>query len=126
VRQGVAIVSLTSRSEGKRGGKTIATKAIVDAALAQCPMVEHVLVLRRTGGKVNMKEGRDSWWDEECAKVPTYCPCEPMSAEDPLFILYVSEPRPVVAASADCPRPPALPASPRVSSTLPEATSSAR
>jgi acetyl-CoA synthetase len=90
--QAIAAVSLTLRSEGKRGGKTIATKAIVDAALAQCPMVEHVLVLRRTGGKVNMKEGRDSWWDEECAKVPTYCPCEPMSAEDPLFILYVSGP----------------------------------
>jgi acetyl-CoA synthetase len=81
---------LITSDEGKRGGKTIATKAIVDAALAQCPMVEHVLVLRRTGGKVNMKEGRDSWWDEECAKVPAYCPCEPMSAEDPLFILYTS------------------------------------
>lgn len=47
-------------------------------------------MLRRTGGKVTMKEGRDAWWDEECAKVPSYCPCEPMAAEDPLFILYVS------------------------------------
>jgi acetyl-CoA synthetase len=37
-----------------------------------------------------MTEGRDQWWDEECAKVPAYCPCEPMAAEDPLFILYVS------------------------------------
>lgn len=47
-------------------------------------------MLRRTGGKVNMKEGRDFWWDEEAEKVPSYCPCEPVGAEDPLFILYVS------------------------------------
>lgn len=39
-----------------------------------------------------MTEGRDKWWDEECAKVPTFCPCEPMNSEDPLFILYVSSP----------------------------------
>ena len=76
--------------EGKRGGKTIATKQIVDAALKQCPMVEKVLVLRRTGNNVPMTEGRDKWWDEECSKVPPYCPCERMSSEDPLFILYVS------------------------------------
>lgn len=37
-----------------------------------------------------MTEGRDKWWDEECAKMPAYCPCERMASEDPLFILYVS------------------------------------
>jgi acetyl-CoA synthetase len=37
-----------------------------------------------------MTEGRDFWWDEEAEKVPSYCPCEPVGAEDPLFILYVS------------------------------------
>ena len=66
------------------------TPSVVDAALQSCPKVEHVLVLRRTGNKVPFTEGRDKWWDEECAKVPTYCPCEPMQSEDPLFILYVS------------------------------------
>ncbi|WWC72388.1 acetyl-coenzyme A synthetase [Kwoniella pini CBS 10737] len=81
---------LITTDEGRRGGKSIATKAIVDAALQQCPLVEHVLVLRRTGNKVPFTEGRDKWWDEECAKVPTYCPCEPMASEDPLFILYTS------------------------------------
>jgi len=81
---------IITTDEGKRGGKTIATKAIVDNALEQCPLVEHVLVLRRTGGKVKMTEGRDKWWDEECEKVPSYCPCERMSSEDPLFILYTS------------------------------------
>lgn len=81
---------MPSFSEGKRGGKTIATKAIVDAALKQCPLVEHVLVLQRTGGKIAWTEGRDAWWHEECAKVPSVCPVEIMSAEDPLFILYTS------------------------------------
>jgi len=82
-------VVLTS-DEGRRGGKSIATKAIVDAALKECPAVEHVLVLRRTGGQVPWVEGRDKWWHEETAKVPNYCPHEIMSSEDPLFILYVS------------------------------------
>jgi len=76
--------------EGRRGGKTIATKAIVDSALKGAPGVEHVLVLKRTGGDVNMVEGRDKWWHEEAAKVPSYCPPEIMSSEDPLFILYTS------------------------------------
>ncbi|WVQ70594.1 acetyl-coenzyme A synthetase [Cryptococcus sp. DSM 104548] len=95
---------LITTDEGRRGGKSIATKAIVDAALQQCPLVEHVLVLRRTGNKVPMTEGRDKWWDEECAKVPAYAPCERMASEDPLFILYTSgstgKPKGVVHSTA--------------------------
>lgn len=95
---------LITTDEGRRGGKSIATKAIVDAALTQCPLVEHVLVLRRTGAKVPMTEGRDKWWDEECEKVPTYSACEHMNAEDPLFILYTSgstgKPKGVVHSTA--------------------------
>ncbi|KAI9459202.1 hypothetical protein BJY52DRAFT_1267000 [Lactarius psammicola] len=82
-------VVLTS-DEGRRGGKTIATKAIVDSALKQCPDVEHVLVLKRTGNDVPWTQGRDKWWHEETARVPSYCPPVVMSAEDPLFILYTS------------------------------------
>ena len=81
---------LITSDEGRRGGKTIATKAIVDAALKDCPEVEHVLVLKRTGNPVSWTEGRDKWWHEEALKVPSYCPPEIMAAEDPLFILYVS------------------------------------
>ena len=76
--------------EGRRGGKTIATKAIVDAALKDCPKVEKVIVLKRTGSQVPWTQGRDVWWHEETTTVPSFCPCEIMSAEDPLFILYVS------------------------------------
>ena len=82
-------VVITS-DEGRRGGKPIATKAIVDAALKECPLVEHVLVLKRTGGQIGWTEGRDKWYHEEIAKVPNYCPPEIMASEDPLFILYVS------------------------------------
>lgn len=75
--------------EGRRGGKTIATKAIVDSALKGCPHVQHVLVYKRTGNQVPWTQGRDKWWHEEAGRVPNYYPPEPMSAEDPLFILYV-------------------------------------
>jgi acetyl-CoA synthetase len=82
-------VVITS-DEGRRGGKTVATKTIVDNALKECPLVEHVLVLKRTGGEVPFTPGRDKWWHEELAKVPNYCPPEIMNSEDPLFILYTS------------------------------------
>lgn len=82
---------LITSDEGRRGGKTIATKAIADAALEECSLVEHVLVLRRTGNTVPWIAGRDKWWHEEILKVPNYCPPEVMSAEDPLFILYVGQ-----------------------------------
>lgn len=76
--------------EGKRGGKTVLTKAIVDEGLKSCPSIEKVLVYKRTGGKVPWVEGRDFWWDEEVAKQRPYCPPVPVSAEDPLFLLYTS------------------------------------
>jgi acetyl-CoA synthetase len=76
--------------EGKRGGKLIGTKKIVDDALKQCPDVSHVLVFKRTGADVPMTKGRDWWWHEEVEKYPAYIPPVPMNAEDPLFLLYTS------------------------------------
>ncbi len=76
--------------EGCRGGKRIPLKANVDAALAKCPDVASVLVVRRTGGDVAMTAGRDLWYDEAMAQAAPNCPPEPMNAEDPLFILYTS------------------------------------
>ena len=75
--------------EGVRGGKPIPLKANVDAAVEKAA-VKGVLVVRRTGGKVAMKEGRDHWYHELSEGVSDQCPCEPMNAEDPLFILYTS------------------------------------
>ena len=76
--------------EGVRGGKKIPLKANSDKALEECPGVRTVIVVRRTGGQVAWHDGRDIWYHEACAEVPTDCPAEPMNAEDPLFILYTS------------------------------------
>ncbi len=75
--------------EGLRGGKKIPLKANVDAALEKVS-VEKVLVIRHTGGDVPMIDGRDVDYDVAKTKVSDDCPCEPMNAEDPLFILYTS------------------------------------
>ncbi|WP_108811475.1 acetate--CoA ligase [Sphingorhabdus sp. Alg231-15] len=76
---------------GLRGGKAVPLKSNVDAALEKDGTdVDAVLVINHTGSDIVMKEGRDHWYHEVAADVPTTCPCEPMNAEDPLFILYTS------------------------------------
>ncbi|MDE1914476.1 MAG: acetate--CoA ligase [Sphingomonadales bacterium] len=76
--------------EGRRGGKRIPLKANVDAALGHCHGVEHVIVVRATGGPVAMLPERDIWYDEAVLDANTDCPIEAMNAEDPLFLLYTS------------------------------------
>jgi acetyl-CoA synthetase len=76
--------------EGLRGGRKVALKANVDEALEKAGGAEHVIVVRRTGGPVNMKAGRDVYYDEAAAMVTNECPVTEMNAEDPLFILYTS------------------------------------
>jgi acetyl-CoA synthetase len=73
---------------GRRGGKTVPLKANVDAALEGGPPVDAVLVIRHAENHVTMRDGRDLWYHE--AETSGDCPCEPMNAEDPLFILYTS------------------------------------
>ena len=76
--------------EGLRGGRKVPLKANVDEALRQCPEVDKVLVITRTGAPVPMLEGRDVDYGSARAAASTDCPPEPMGAEDPLFILYTS------------------------------------
>ncbi len=76
--------------EGLRGGKPIPLKANVDAALATCPSVETVIVVRRTGGAVAMQPGRDLWYEAARDAASPDCTPAAMGAEDPLFILYTS------------------------------------
>jgi acetyl-CoA synthetase len=76
--------------EGRRGGKNIATKRIVDDALNSCNSVTSVLVYKRTGSEIPWTAGRDLWWHDEMAKARSYCPPERMNSEDPLFLLYTS------------------------------------
>jgi acetyl-CoA synthetase len=73
---------------GRRGGKSVPLKANVDAALEGGPPVDAVLVVRHAENDVTMHTGRDLWYHE--VETSGDCPCEPMNAEDPLFILYTS------------------------------------
>jgi acetyl-CoA synthetase len=75
---------------GYRGAKTIELKTIVDKALETCPSIKKSIVLKRTGGEVNMKTGRDVWLHEELNQVDNICPAEKMNSEDELFVLYTS------------------------------------
>ena len=76
--------------EGLRGGRKVPLKANVDAAVERSGGVDHVVVVRRTGGAVAMLPGRDVYYDEAAKLVTDDCPCERMNAEEPLFILYTS------------------------------------
>ncbi|WP_047489235.1 acetate--CoA ligase [Terriglobus sp. TAA 43] len=81
---------LITQDAGFRRGQEVPLKSIADEAVERTPGIEHVLVYRRSGREVSMKEGRDHWLHEELAKVSSECPAEPMDSEDPLFILYTS------------------------------------
>jgi len=81
---------VVTADEGLRGKKVIALKNICDDAMAECPFITTCLVFKRTGGKVNMKEGRDVWATETMAGMRPYCPPEEMASEDTLFMLYTS------------------------------------
>ncbi len=78
--------------EGLRGGRKVPLKANTDAAIAKLKdvKVDFVIVVKRTGGPVDMDPLRDVWYHEAKAVVTADCPCEEMNAEDPLFILYTS------------------------------------
>src|SRR6201999_3430154 len=80
--QDCASTIVLTADEGLRGGKPIPLKKNTDEALAKCPDVKTVIVVRRTGGAVAMKAGRDVWYHDAAAKVGTDCPAEAMGAED--------------------------------------------
>ena len=75
----------------RRGSKNIAVKQVVDDAIALgCPTVEHVLVHRNTGEKLDWNDGLDLWYHELVDGQSLSCEPEVMDAEDVLFILYTS------------------------------------
>ncbi|QHB73293.1 acetate--CoA ligase [Stenotrophomonas sp. 364] len=83
---------IITADEGLRGGRRIPLKANVDAALKLpgTTTVETVLVVRHTGGAVDMQAPRDRWFHDVVDAQPAQCEPERMNAEDPLFILYTS------------------------------------
>ena len=82
------LITQDTAFRGDRSG--IPMKANGDAAVAKCPSITGVIVVRRTGDSVDFDESRDVWWHEAMANADDECPPEEMDAEDPLFILYTS------------------------------------
>jgi acetyl-CoA synthetase len=84
-------VAVITQDTSYRRGSEVKLKAIVDEALEQCPCVKNVLVHKRSGSQIAMKQGRDLWLDDELKKFAgSECQAEWMDAEDPLYLLYTS------------------------------------
>jgi acetyl-CoA synthetase len=84
---------LITQDEGWRAGNTVPLKRNADEALQQTPSIKRSIVFRRTGGDVPFDEQRDLWWHDVVegeSDDPQTCACEPMDAEDLLYLLYTS------------------------------------
>ena len=82
---------LITQDTAMRGPRSdLPMKANADAAVAQCPSIEKVVVVKRTGDEVDFDASQDIWWHEAMADADTECEPAVMNAEDPLFILYTS------------------------------------
>ncbi|MCY3743720.1 MAG: acetate--CoA ligase [Candidatus Poribacteria bacterium] len=82
---------LITQDTAMRGPRSdIPMKANADAAVAECPSIEKVVVVERTGDAVDFDASRDIWWHAAMADADAECEPTVMNAEDPLFILYTS------------------------------------
>jgi len=73
-----------------RKGKIVNLKEIADETVKSTPTIKKVLVVKRSGSEINMKEGRDLWLDDLLAEAEPHIPPVPMESTDPLYILYTS------------------------------------
>ncbi|MGH2718896.1 MAG: AMP-binding protein, partial [Actinomycetota bacterium] len=73
-----------------RRGNIVPLKSAADAAVADCPSIEKVIVVRRTAQEVGWVEGRDVWYHDAVDGQEATCPPEEMDSEDPLYLLYTS------------------------------------
>jgi acetyl-CoA synthetase len=75
---------------GYRRGQVVPLKQNAEEAIKECPTIEHVVTVKRTGEEHPFTQGRDVWYHDLIADQPAECPPEPMDAEDVLYILYTS------------------------------------
>jgi acetyl-CoA synthetase len=81
---------LITADGGYRRGQVVPLKQNADESLTECPSIEHVVTVRRTGGDHPFTPGRDVWYHELVADQPAVCEPEHMEAEDLLYLLYTS------------------------------------
>ena len=81
---------LITQDGGYRRGQVVELKKAADEAVAECPSIEKVITVRRTGGDHPFTPGRDLWYHDLIAEQPAECPPEEMDAEDVLYLLYTS------------------------------------
>ncbi len=83
---------LITADGGYRRGQVLPLKNYADEALAHCPSIENVVVVKRGGADfpVHIREGRDHWWHRLLQDAPAWCEPAAMDAEDILYILYTS------------------------------------
>ncbi|MBK8334579.1 MAG: acetate--CoA ligase [Acidimicrobiaceae bacterium] len=81
---------LITADGGYRRGEVFPLKTAADEAIAGCPTIEHVVVVRRGGNEVQMVPGRDHWYHDLVEAADPVCPAEPMDSEQLLFLLYTS------------------------------------
>jgi len=75
---------------GWRRGQVVELKQNVDDALKKCDSIRKVIVLKRVGNKVEMRKGRDVWWDEVVNGQSPRCEAAALDSEHPLYTLYTS------------------------------------
>jgi acetyl-CoA synthetase len=81
---------LVTADGGYRRGNVVPLKAAADAAMEDAPTVEHCLVVRRAGNAVEMREGRDVWWQDIVDRQTAECPPVWVDSEHMLYLLYTS------------------------------------
>ncbi len=89
IQDGEAKVLITADGGWRRGNQTL-LKPAADVAVADCPSITDVVVVRRTESDISMTGGRDHWWHEVMESADPTCPPEPMDSEDLLYLLYTS------------------------------------
>jgi acetyl-CoA synthetase len=82
-------VVVTTDGQMRRGAPA-AVKPAVDEAVADCPSVQKVLVVKRTGGEVDWNADRDVWWHDVVERQPETHAAQAFDAENPLYIMYTS------------------------------------
>ena len=84
-----ARIVITADGQNRRGAQA-ALKPAVDEALAECPNVRNVIVVKRTGQEIPWTDGRDLWWHDVVEPASDEHTPEAFDAEHPLYVMYTS------------------------------------